>query len=158
MSFTSYLSIAILSTPRPKASPLYFSESMLQFSKTIGLTIPQPRISSHFPFSDKISTSAEGSVNGKYDGRNLISTFLPNKLLRMLWIRSFKFAKDTIGCGDVFLAIFGLAYTSKLFNLVDVALISHMAAGIHANYQGNENYITNKKLIETVKNIIKKWS
>tara|TARA_E500000178_G_C16988695_1_gene739667 strand:- start:152 stop:1663 length:1512 start_codon:yes stop_codon:yes gene_type:complete len=68
----------------------------------------------------------------------------------------FKFAKDTIGCGDVFLAIFGLAYISKLFNLVDVALISHMAAGIHANYQGNENYITNKKLIETVKNIIKK--
>ena len=28
-----------------------------------------------------------------------------------------------------------------------------MAAGIHANYQGNENYISNSKLIETVKNI-----
>lgn len=67
----------------------------------------------------------------------------------------FKFAKDTIGCGDVFLAIFGLAYTSKLFSILDSTLIAHIAAGIHANHQGNENYITNKKLIETVKNIIK---
>ena len=40
-------------------------ELMSQFSKTIGLTIPQPSISSHFPESDKISTSADGSVNGK---------------------------------------------------------------------------------------------
>ena len=67
----------------------------------------------------------------------------------------FKFAKDTIGCGDVFLAIFGLAYTSKLFSVLDSTLIAHIAAGIHANHQGNENFITNKKLIETVKNIIK---
>ena len=65
MSLTPYLSIAILSTPSPNARPLYFSESILQFSKTIGFTIPQPRISSHFPESDNISTSAEGSVNGK---------------------------------------------------------------------------------------------
>ena len=68
----------------------------------------------------------------------------------------FKFAKDTIGCGDVFLAIFGLAYTSKLFNIIDCSLLAHVAAGFHANYQGNENYISNSKLIETVKNIIKK--
>ncbi len=67
----------------------------------------------------------------------------------------FKFAKDTIGCGDVFLAIFGLAYTSKYFDINDSTLIAHVAAGIHANYQGNENYISNYKLIETVKNIIK---
>ena len=41
--------------------------------------MPHPNISSHFPFSDNISTSAEGSVNGKYDGLNLILTPSPNK-------------------------------------------------------------------------------
>jgi hypothetical protein len=51
---------------------------MLQFSRTIGLTIPHPSISSHLPSSDKISTSAEGSVNGKYDGLNLNFISLPN--------------------------------------------------------------------------------
>ena len=65
MSLTSYLSIAILSIPSPNANPEYLPESILQFSKTIGFTIPQPNISSHLPFSDKISTSADGSVKGK---------------------------------------------------------------------------------------------
>ena len=55
-----------------------FSESILQFSNTIGFTIPQPNISSHFPESDKISTSADGSVKGKYEGLNLNSTSLSN--------------------------------------------------------------------------------
>ena len=65
MSFTPYFNIAIRSTPKPNAKPLNSSESILQFSNTIGFTIPQPKISSHFPESDKISTSADGSVNGK---------------------------------------------------------------------------------------------
>ena len=77
MSVTPCFSIAILSTPRPKARPLYFSGSILQFINTIGLTMPQPKISNHSPFSDKISTSAYGSVNGKYEGRNLISISFP---------------------------------------------------------------------------------
>ena len=50
------LSIAILSIPNPKANPEYLSESILQFSRTIGFTTPHPRISSHFPSFDKIST------------------------------------------------------------------------------------------------------
>ena len=45
--------------------------------------MPQPRISSHLPVSDRISTSAEGSVNGKYDGRNLTLISFPNKLWRI---------------------------------------------------------------------------
>ena len=64
MSLTSYFSIAILSIPRPKAKPEYFFESILQFSKTFGLTTPQPSISSHLS-PNKTSTSADGSVNGK---------------------------------------------------------------------------------------------
>ena len=62
MSFTPYLSIAILSTPKPKANPLNLLESILQLSRTIGLTTPQPRISSHLSLLARISTSADGSV------------------------------------------------------------------------------------------------
>ena len=50
--------------PRPKAKPEYFLESTLQFSKTFGLTTPQPSISNHL-LPNKTSTSADGSVNGK---------------------------------------------------------------------------------------------
>ena len=53
MSLTPYISIAILSIPRPKANPEYFFESILQFSKTTGFTMPHPKISSQLPFSDK---------------------------------------------------------------------------------------------------------
>ena len=72
MSLTPYFNIAILSTPKPKARPLNLVESMLQFSSTTGLTMPHPKTSSHLPFSERMSTSAEGYVNGKYEGLNLI--------------------------------------------------------------------------------------
>src|SRR5262245_41225554 len=45
-SLMLYLSIAMRSMPIPKAKPEYFFESILQFSRTFGSTIPQPRISS----------------------------------------------------------------------------------------------------------------
>ena len=41
---------------------------------TFGCTIPQPKISSQRPDSERTSTSADGSVNGKYDGRKRSST------------------------------------------------------------------------------------
>ncbi len=66
--------------PNPNAKPEYLVESILQFSKTIGLTTPQPNTSSHLSPSDNISTSAEGSVNGKYEGLNLISISFPNSV------------------------------------------------------------------------------
>ena len=56
--------MAILSTPKPNANPENFFGSILQFSNTIGFTIPQPKISNHSPFSERISTSADGSVKG----------------------------------------------------------------------------------------------
>ena len=79
MSSTPYFSIAILSTPKPNARPEYFLLSILQFLRTIGLTTPHPSISSHLPFLDLISTSADGSVKGKYDGLKRTSTSFPNK-------------------------------------------------------------------------------
>ena len=65
--------------PRPNAKPLYLLESILQLSRTIGFTNPQPSISSHFPSLDNMSTSAEGSVKGKYEGLNLNSIPSPNR-------------------------------------------------------------------------------
>ena len=81
--------------PNPNAKPLNFFESMLQLFNTIGFTIPHPSISSQSPFSDNISTSADGSVNGKYDGLNLISLSSPNRAKIILYIKSFKCAKHT---------------------------------------------------------------
>src|SRR6266540_4315989 len=73
--------IAMRSGPMPQAKPVYFSGSTPQFSSTAGCTIPDPRISIHpvclqagqpLPLQSWhcTSISAEGSVNGKYDGRN----------------------------------------------------------------------------------------
>src|ERR1700712_1675663 len=83
----TYFKLAILSIPMPKAKPVYFLLSMLQFSKTLGSTIPQPKISTHpvylhmlqplpLQMVQEISISADGSVNGKYDGRK--RAFVPS--------------------------------------------------------------------------------
>ena len=70
-----YFSIATRSMPMPNAKPWYSAGSMPQFASTFGCTMPQPRISSQSPPSpifssppareQPISTSADGSVNGK---------------------------------------------------------------------------------------------
>ena len=44
----------------PKANPEYFFESIPQFSKTLGSTIPEPKISNQPDFHE-ISISALGS-------------------------------------------------------------------------------------------------
>ena len=62
--------MVILSIPIPKAKPEYTSGFSPTFFNTFGWTIPHPIISNQ-PFFPNISTSTEGSVNGKYEGRNL---------------------------------------------------------------------------------------
>ena len=54
----------------PNANPLYFSGSIPQLRSTVGCTIPQPSTSNQpgsepSPRSHAMSTSADGSVNGK---------------------------------------------------------------------------------------------
>src|SRR5580704_6263688 len=77
----TYFKLAILSKPIPKAKPVNFLLSILQFSKTLGSTMPQPKISTQPVYLhilqpeppqivQDISISADGSVNGKYDGLN----------------------------------------------------------------------------------------
>src|SRR6266571_4400544 len=64
---------------------------MRQFSSTAGCTIPEPRISIHpvclhvghpAPWHTEQLTcmSADGSVNGKYDGENRVAVCGPKKL------------------------------------------------------------------------------
>src|SRR5205085_9394332 len=69
------------SMPKPKANPVHSSGSIPTAVKTLGSTIPHPPSSIH-PVWQQVrqpsplhtaqvtSNSAEGSVNGKYDGRN----------------------------------------------------------------------------------------
>src|ERR1700761_7293948 len=76
----TYFRLAILSIPMPKAKPVYTLLSTPQFSKTLGSTMPQPNISTQplylhilqpepLQIVHDTSISADGSVNGKYDGR-----------------------------------------------------------------------------------------
>ncbi|OLT30095.1 hypothetical protein BJF83_08970 [Nocardiopsis sp. CNR-923] len=83
MSRTPCANISVRSIPRPKAQPLYTSGSTPAAVSTRGLTTPQPPISiqpsleqvrhgaSAFPTDaprhakHSMSTSADGSVNGK---------------------------------------------------------------------------------------------
>ena len=105
-SLTCHFSMAILSTPMPKAKPEYFLLSMPEASSTFGSTMPQPIISSHpvplhilHPLPLHIlqftSTSALGSVNGKYEGLILIFASAPNISLANRSMACFMSANDT---------------------------------------------------------------
>src|SRR5690606_23689384 len=94
------------SIPIPNAKPVYTSGSMPDASNTFGSTIPQPKISSHpvylqtlQPFELQIvhetSTSALGSVNGKYEGRRRIFAFSPKSDFAKYSNVCFKSANDT---------------------------------------------------------------
>ena len=94
MSLTPYFIIAMRSTPIPKAKPEIFFGSYagcLSAAKanTAGSTIPHPSSSIHpdcFHFRQPlppqkmqlICTSAEGSVNGKNEGKKRVFTAEPN--------------------------------------------------------------------------------
>src|ERR1700753_304116 len=76
----TYFKLVILSIPIPNSKPVYTLLSMPQFSKTFGSTMPQPKISTQplylhilqpapLQMVHDTSISADGSVNGKYEGR-----------------------------------------------------------------------------------------
>ena len=62
--------------------------------------------------------------------------------------------KDTTGCGDIFLTIFAILKITKIFNVEETAIISHIAAGIHGSNMGNTNNINFKQLLQVTKNIL----
>src|SRR5690554_1192544 len=106
MSLIPYRSMAIRSIPIPNANPVYLLLSMLQDSRTLGSTIPQPNISSQpeylqtlHPLPPQIeqltSISALGSVNGKYEGRRRICVSSPKRSLAKYSKVCLRSANDT---------------------------------------------------------------
>ena len=106
MSLMPYFSMVMRSIPIPKAKPVYFLLSMLQASRTFGSTIPQPRISSQPVYLQTLqpsppqieqltSISADGSVNGKYEGRKRICDFSPKSSRAKYSKVCFRSANDT---------------------------------------------------------------
>ena len=66
-----------------------------------------------------------------------------------------KNAIDTIGCGDIFITLFSMLQISKKFDINESALISHIAAGIHANEHGNKQSINFLNLYKALDNTLK---
>jgi rfaE bifunctional protein nucleotidyltransferase chain/domain len=67
----------------------------------------------------------------------------------------FNIGKDTIGCGDIFISLLGLLKISNKFSSIECCIISHLAAGLHANYYGNENVVNFQKIYKAIDNLIK---
>ena len=63
--------------------------------------------------------------------------------------------KDTTGSGDIFFSLYiSLKITNK-FNHDEICLISHIAAGLHANGIGNEKKFDIKSLYKALDSILK---
>jgi rfaE bifunctional protein nucleotidyltransferase chain/domain len=64
-------------------------------------------------------------------------------------------AKDTIGCGDVFITFFALLKIFNSFNMLESSILSHIAAAVHGNEFGNKNVITFEKFYKVLDNTLK---
>ena len=62
---------------------------------------------------------------------------------------------DTTGCGDIFFSAFMFFNSLKIFDIKELGLLSHIAGGMHANYQGNKNLINKNNFYQIVQTIIK---
>jgi len=83
---------------------------------------------------------------GCYHVHNNISTFTPTV---------YSTFKDTTGSGDVFFAIYISLKISKIFNDKEICLICHIAAGLHANTEGNKKNFDLKTLYKAIDLILK---
>lgn len=63
-------------------------------------------------------------------------------------------AKDTTGCGDVFFSIYILLDMYSTLNLNEKIILCHLCAGIHAEYDGNDNKITKYNLLKFAKSYL----
>ena len=63
--------------------------------------------------------------------------------------------KDTTGCGDIFFASFIFFYSTKNFSLKECAFLSHIASGIHAKTDGNQNNISKDSFFKIAQTVIK---
>lgn len=86
-------------------------------------------------------------------GRNGCFTLFKNKVYFSPSV--FRDLKDTTGCGDVFLATFGMLEISGNFDVYEKMLISHIAAGVHGDQIGNNFVVGQERLKKVCDNIIK---
>ena len=63
--------------------------------------------------------------------------------------------KDTTGCGDIFFSTFIYFYSTNKFSLKECAFLSHIASGIHATTDGNQNNITKDSFFKIAQTVIK---
>jgi rfaE bifunctional protein nucleotidyltransferase chain/domain len=62
--------------------------------------------------------------------------------------------KDTTGCGDIFFSIYILLDLFSDLDLQQKIIISHLCAGIHAEYEGNDNQVTRNNLTKFAKSYL----
>lgn len=67
----------------------------------------------------------------------------------------FKNLFDTTGCGDIFFSTYIVFAGLKIFNIQEISLLSHIAAGMHGSKFGNINVINKNNFFQTIQTVIK---
>lgn len=62
---------------------------------------------------------------------------------------------DTTGSGDIFLSMFSFLSISEKFNTDEISIISHVAAGLHANELGNRFNLDKKYISKVLSSVLK---
>ena len=62
---------------------------------------------------------------------------------------------DTTGSGDIFLSMFAVLSISNQFKIEEIAIISHVAAGLHANELGNRYNLEKKYISKILSSVLK---
>ena len=62
---------------------------------------------------------------------------------------------DTTGSGDIFLSMFSFLSISGKFNTDEISIISHVAAGLHANELGNRFNLDKKYISKILSSVLK---
>ena len=67
----------------------------------------------------------------------------------------FESTLDTTGAGDIFFSCFIFFYIKKKFSLKEIALLSHIAAGLHCLAKGNKNVVNKNNFYQTLQATLK---
>ena len=62
---------------------------------------------------------------------------------------------DTTGCGDIFFSTFVYFYIQEKFSLLEISLLSHIAAGLHGLSEGNKNVVNKNYFFQSTQTILK---
>jgi len=62
---------------------------------------------------------------------------------------------DTTGCGDIFFSVFVYFYVQRKFSILEISLLSHIAAGLHGLSEGNKNIINKNFFFQSAQTILK---